>query len=228
MGIRSVVLALIAGLFVAGCATKNYVRTQLGERDVQLSRMETTLGDEHARVEQISGQLGIVRSRADDANRLAEQAAGLGSQALRRADDAGTRAGQALTKADETDGRFTRAWAGRNKRNVVETIEVRFGFNKASLDDRAQTALHDALKVLKEDPNVFVALEGYTDSTGPADYNLQLSQRRAESVRRFMVQNGVELHRIQSIGLGQVPTAKASRKHDQDRRVTVHLMAAVD
>ncbi|HTU02697.1 MAG TPA: OmpA family protein [Candidatus Sulfotelmatobacter sp.] len=230
MRTRSVMLwAIVAGLFAAGCATKQFVRTELGERDAQLGRLETNVGENQTNINRIDGQLVTVKSRAEDANKLAEQAAGIGSQAQRRADEAGTKAGQALAKAEDTDSRFSRAWTNRNRRNAGETIMVHFGFDKADLDDRAQTALLEAVNLLKADPNLFVTLEGFTDSIGAAGYNLQLSQRRAESVRRFMVQNGVDLHRIQSIGLGEAPsTAKVSRKREEDRRVAVHLMTPVD
>ena len=49
-----------------------------------------------------------------------------------------------------------------------------------------------------------VELEGFTDSVGAMPYNVQLSQRRSEAVRRFLVEKGIEMHRIHSIGLGDV------------------------
>ena len=64
-------------------------------------------------------------------------------------------------------------------------------------------------------------LEGYTDSTGSLDYNLALSQRRVEAVRRFLVQQGVDLRRIHAAGLG--PIADSTLPADQKRRVTVKL-----
>jgi outer membrane protein OmpA-like peptidoglycan-associated protein len=64
---------------------------------------------------------------------------------------------------------------------------------------------------------------------GPVPYNLQLSQRRAEAVRRFLVQSGVELHRIQAIGLGVAPaTPQAKTPPAQYRRVAVKLSLPTD
>lgn len=224
------VLILAAVLLVAsGCATKGFVRQEFQGRDAQLVRLEGDLGQERTRVDELGNKVTDARSRADDAARRAEQAAGVGNQALGRADEATAKAGQAMAKAQDADGRLTRLWTNRNKRNVAETVVVHFRFAKAALDDRAQTALLDAVKQVKEDPNVLVALEGYTDPIGAAEYNLQLSQRRAEAVRRFLVQNGVDLHRIQSIGLGETPDqAKSRRDREQSRRVVVQLMVPAE
>jgi outer membrane protein OmpA-like peptidoglycan-associated protein len=223
-----IVPVLTATLLVPlGCATKKFVREEMQKRDVQIGRIDTDLGQERARVGEIGTQVVDARSRADEATRRADQATGLSHQAMGRAEDAGGKAGQAVARAEETDSRLTRLWTNRNKRNIAETVVVRFGFDKADLDDRAQTALADLVKQLKDNPNVFVTLEGYTDKSGPAPYNVQLSQRRAEAVRRFMVQQGVDVHRIQSIGLGTVPgTTKGSRQ--EHRMVAIHLVVPVE
>jgi len=209
-------------MVVTGCATKNFVREEFRGRDAEIGRVDTDLGQERARVNDLSTQVGDVRLRTDDARQRADRAGTLGTQALARADEAIGKAGEAMAKADDTDKRFSRVWANRNKLNVSETFVVRFGFNKSTLDDRAQTELLTAVKLLKEDGNVVVTLAGYTDPAGQADYNLQLSERRAAAVRRFLVQQGVDLHRIQSIGLGEAREPKGRRA--ENRRVVVQLM----
>ena len=76
-----------------------------------------------------------------------------------------------------------------------------------------------------------VELEGYTDSVGDGSYNVQLSQRRAEAVRRFLVEKGVEIHRIHSIGLGDIkPSADngTPKGREQNRRVMVRTFAPVE
>jgi outer membrane protein OmpA-like peptidoglycan-associated protein len=76
-------------------------------------------------------------------------------------------------------------------------------------------------KELKDNPLLTVDLEGYTDQMGPREYNVGLSQRRVESVRRFLIGNGADLARIYSVGLGPLNgTEQAALK----RRVTVRLM----
>jgi outer membrane protein OmpA-like peptidoglycan-associated protein len=133
-----------------------------------------------------------------------------------------------MTKANDTDARLTRLWSNRNKRIPGDTLVVLFRFDRADLDDRAETSLLDLAKQLQENPMLVVELEGYTDSSGVRDYNVQLAQRRAESVRRFLVEKGVELHRINTIGLGDIRPAadNASPKgREQNRRVMVRTFA---
>jgi outer membrane protein OmpA-like peptidoglycan-associated protein len=227
---RWLLMPVLAALLVTvGCATKGFVRQEVQQRDMEIGRLDADLGQARARVDDMGRQVGDVRSRADDATRRADQAAGLASDAAQRADGATTKAGQALSKALDTDTRFTRVWTNRNKRSAAETILVRFRFNKSSLDDRAQTELLNAVKLLQENRDILVTVEGYTDRRGPAEYNLELSQRRADAVRRFLVRQGVDLHRIQSIGLGELQAPKASRERTQGQRiVTVQLLAPAE
>ena len=131
-----------------------------------------------------------------------------------------------MARANEVDSRLTRLWNNRDARNLVETVEVRFGFGRADLGDAAQTALVGLAREMKENPRLAVELEGYTDPSGSLDYNIALSQRRVEAVRRFLVQQGVDLRRIQAAGLG--PVADSKLPADQKRRVVVKLTTPVE
>jgi outer membrane protein OmpA-like peptidoglycan-associated protein len=132
------------------------------------------------------------------------------------------RADAAYGHADEVNARLSRLWNGRTKRNVVETLHVQFGFDRSDLSDGAQTALLGIVKELKTNADLTVDLEGYTDPVGTRDYNVGLSQRRVESVRRYLIENGTDLARIHSIGMG--PLVAANAEHAKLRRVTVRLM----
>ena len=185
-------------------------------------------GQAAMRAEEAGGKATQATAKADQAAAKAEDATGKATQAIAKADDAAGKAGQAVTKADETDSRLTRLWTGRNKRNLVETVVISFGFDKWELDDKGQTALLELVKQIQGNPNLVIDLEGYTDSMGPTPYNVQLSERRAEAVRRFLVEKGVDLHRVQSIGLGPSRPAadnKTKQGRDQNRRVAVKVFA---
>jgi len=243
--------ALIAGglLLGSGCATKQFVREEVqkseGKLGQEVGRVETGLGQERTRLGDVATQVTETRAvataaaqraeaatgAATQAATRAEAAAGRAGQAMGRADEALTAAGQAGAKAEETDRRLTRLWAGRYKRSLADTVVIVFGFDRWQLDDGAQTALLEVVRQLQATPDLVVDLEGYTDSTGPATYNLQLSQRRAEAVRRFLVDKGIELHRIQSIGLGDTsPIADNTTRtgRDQNRRVALKLFAPTE
>jgi outer membrane protein OmpA-like peptidoglycan-associated protein len=132
------------------------------------------------------------------------------------------RANAAYQKAEDTNGRLTRLWDSRYKRSTVETVDVRFGFNRSELADAAQNELAGLAKEVKENDKLVVELAGYTDPVGRREYNVQLSQRRVEAVRRFFVEHGVQLWRIESVGLG--PSGDPGLSNDKKRRVTVTLL----
>jgi len=230
-----IIPALFTALLVTGCATKKFVREEVQKVDAKttqsVSRLDGELGQERGRVDGLTVQVTDVGKRADQANGLAGQAANRAEAAAQKADQASGAADQAVQRADQTDTRLTRLWANRHKLNPAETVVIRFGFDRAKLDDRGETSLLDVVKQLQENPNLFVTLEGYTDSQGPADYNVQLSQRRVETVRRFLVEKGVELHRVQSIGLGVVkPVANNGTKEGraENRRVAVRVLTPAE
>jgi outer membrane protein OmpA-like peptidoglycan-associated protein len=250
MRIRSLaILVASLSLMTVGCATKKFVREEVGKSEAKLGadvgRVEGSLTEEKARTTTLSDQLGQTKvavqqadTRAGEAADLARTAQGRAdegvtkaTQAQTRADEAHAAAGQAMAKADDTSSRLTRLWSNRNKRVPGDTVAILFRFDKWELDDRGQTALLDIAKQLQDNPNLVVELEGYTDSVGAMPYNVQLSQRRSEAVRRFLVEKGIEMHRIHSIGLGDVkPSADngTAKGREQNRRVMVRFFAPAE
>lgn len=250
MRTRSIAILLVAlPIVAAGCATKKFVREEVGKSEAKLGadvgRVEGAVAQERTRTTALTEQLGQTQTAVQQADGKATEATTLARTAQTRADEGVTKAGQAQTradeahasatqanaKADETGARLTRLWANRNKRVPGETVAILFRFDRADLDDRGQTSLLDLAKQLQENPNLMVELEGYTDSVGDGSYNIQLSQRRAEAVRRFLVERGVELHRIQSIGLGDMrPSADNgnAKGREQNRRVMVRTFAPAE
>jgi outer membrane protein OmpA-like peptidoglycan-associated protein len=217
-------------LLIVGCATKKFVREEIGKTETRtgeaIGQVGGSLTQEQTRVDSLTGQVSAAGKRTDAAAALAGTAAQQADQAAQKAEQAGGVATQALARAGEADARLSRLWSDRNKRTLGATVTVLFAFDRWNLDDRAETALRDVARVLQENPNVMVDLEGYTDNVGPVPYNVTLSERRAEAVRRFLVEKGVEVQRIQSIGLGVFrPLAdnKTKEGRDQNRRVVVKL-----
>lgn len=139
---------------------------------------------------------------------------------------AGDRADAAMNKAGDVNSRLTRFWSNRYNQKAVDTVDVYFAFDRADLSDGAQTALIGVVKELQASPTLVVKLGGFTDPKGPRDYNYGLAQRRVESVRRFLAEKGVELSRVQAIGMG--PLDDRSTPEEKKRRVTVTLMTDLD
>jgi outer membrane protein OmpA-like peptidoglycan-associated protein len=111
---------------------------------------------------------------------------------------------------------------------VLETATVRFAFDRWELDERAQATLADVLKRVERQGALLLTLEGYTDATGSDGYNFELSRKRAEAVRRFVVDRGVNLRRIEFIGFGETHPAADNLTpagRAQNRRVLIKLIA---
>ena len=187
---------------VSGCATKDWVRDLMGKKEVEIGQ----------RMDGLGGEIKSTQANLGETTQIAR--------------GAGERADAAMGKAGNVDGRLTRLWSNRYNQKAVDTVEVYFGFDRADLTDGAQTALLDVVKELRARPTLIVRLGGFTDPTGTRDYNYGLAQRRVEAVRRFLVDKGVELSRVQAIGMGPLEDPKISE--EKKRRVTVTLMTDLD
>ncbi|MFN8624751.1 MAG: OmpA family protein [Candidatus Binatia bacterium] len=103
---------------------------------------------------------------------------------------------------------------------------VHFDFDKATLKAEAKPILDEAVQVLKQEGSVDIVVEGHTDSVGTEQYNLRLSRRRAETVRRYLVEHGVASGRITAEGLGEskpVASNDTAGGRAQNRRVELHV-----
>lgn len=110
----------------------------------------------------------------------------------------------------------------------IETFEfagITFGFDKTNITKESEQILDNALNILKTHTEIQVEISGHTDNTGTKKYNKLLSEKRAESVKNWLVKRGVEASRILSIGYGMdkpiVPnTTKANRQKNRRCEIT--------
>lgn len=99
---------------------------------------------------------------------------------------------------------------------------IQFAWDSAVLDDAQQTVLKDVVQSLLADKTYSVRIEGHASSEGQVEHNNKLSQRRADSVRNFLIANGVDGSRLTATGFGsRVPVAdnKTEAGRVQNRRV---------
>jgi outer membrane protein OmpA-like peptidoglycan-associated protein len=105
---------------------------------------------------------------------------------------------------------------------IVSLSDVLFDFNQASLKPGAKEKLAKVSGILSVYPTLHMSVEGHTDSVGTDDYNLKLSQRRADAVRDYLTSNGISSANVQSIGLGKadpVASNDTAAGRQQNRRV---------
>jgi OOP family OmpA-OmpF porin len=109
-----------------------------------------------------------------------------------------------------------------------QTLNVEFDFNKSTIKKGYYKDIDDLAKVMKDYPDLNVVIEGHTDSVGTAAYNKKLSQRRAEAVKKYMVEEaGINANRITAKGFG-FDRPIASNDTDEGRQKNRRVEAAVD
>jgi OOP family OmpA-OmpF porin len=105
--------------------------------------------------------------------------------------------------------------------------KIHFEYDSNELTRGSQRTLRAVAKVMKKNPEVKVRIEGHTDSVGPRRYNRRLSQRRVDSVKTYLVENGVPKENIEARGYGETrptETNDTRRGRAANRRVEFHVI----
>lgn len=195
---------------LTGCATQNYVKEQINQA------LETRIQETETQIEANQMEIADLKEAAQEQNdelhrlsKSSEQGFTLGEEALERAVEAG--------KVAE----------GKLLYEVVLTDEdVHFCFDKSNLSEEAKVALDGfAERLTSENKNVYIEIQGHTDSTGSEEYNLRLGQARAEAAHSYLhTQRGIPLHRMNSFSYGESrPIAENDNSTNRaiNRRVTL-------
>jgi outer membrane protein OmpA-like peptidoglycan-associated protein len=168
-------------------------RARALESDQQKGKVLAQLSaNQAATVRTTSAALGVANAQ------LATQGQALSNERQRR-EDAEKRAAQAAADL----ARF--ATVKQEPRGMVITLSgsVLFASAKSDLLPDAQAKLTDVAKALgQQDPDSKILVEGFTDSQGGATFNQDLSERRAQSVRQYLVAHGIAADRVTSQGFG--------------------------
>ena len=100
--------------------------------------------------------------------------------------------------------------------------DIFFDVNSSTLKPGAYSEIDRISKVLNNYPQTTIRVEGHTDSTGPADYNQRLSEKRAETVKNALVQREVDSSRINAVGFGE--SQPISSNNATNRRVSIVIV----
>ena len=215
------VLALALGGTTA-CATKKFVRGQVGEVNDKVESVSKSLEETQERTKANEAKIAEVDQRAQSAAQAADTKA---TSAGQRADGAKTAADAANTKAEAVDK--------ASKRLVYEVVlsedKGDFKFGKATVPDSAIGELDQLVAKLKAEPNgAYIEVEGHTDNVGPKDVNYKLGLERAENVKRYLYEHHqVPLHKINVISYGEDKPVAPNKTKDgraQNRRVVIKVL----
>ena len=104
---------------------------------------------------------------------------------------------------------------------------IYFDLDKDTIKPKSRPVLDRAVSVLQEFNTIRIEISGHTDSTGSVEYNRDLSRRRAESVKRYLVEHGVETARVETRGAGPdepVDTNKTAAGRAKNRRIEFTIL----
>jgi peptidoglycan-associated lipoprotein len=218
---KVVVVVPMLALALSGttaCATKKFVRGQVGDVDNKVDTLARSVEENQERTKANEARIGEVDQRAQAADQRAAQAGQRADQAYTAAEAVNTRA-DALEKA--------------SRRLVYEVVlsedKGNFKFGKAVMPEQAKGELDALVQQLKAEPKgAYIEIEGHTDSAGTPDTNYRLGLQRAENVKRYLYeQHQVPLHRINVISYGEDKPIAPNKTRDgraQNRRVVIKVL----
>lgn len=204
------VMAIALGGSTA-CATKKFVNTRVGEVNTKVDTLGRSVEETQERTRANEGRISDVDQKA--------AAAGMTAAEARAAANA------AGTKVDTLDA--------ASKRLVYEVTlsedKGNFKLNRVEIPAEAKTEIDALVSTLKANPNgAWIEIEGHTDATGGKAYNMQLGEKRAEQVKRYLYeQHQVPLHKMNVISFGEDKPVSDNKTRDgraQNRRVVIKVL----
>jgi peptidoglycan-associated lipoprotein len=195
--------ALLLGIFgLSACASKRYVGEEVSKSSAASEK----------RINEVESQVEQTQTRVRDHDTRIAELDKTTREALERAQAAGKLA----------EGKFVYSL-------VLSDDAVKFPLNGHEISKDAEEKLKDFAERLKsENKNVYLEVQGHTDSTGAKLYNYRLGEERAEAVRRYLNKQGIALNRMSTISYGQeepVDSNKTKTGRAKNRRVVVVVLA---
>jgi outer membrane protein OmpA-like peptidoglycan-associated protein len=218
------VMGIVATIALGGCATKEYVHeyvdgqiapvnSQVKSLDGRVTGTEAGIRDASGNLSSLNGRIGGIEGTLRDHDGRIVQASKTAQEALDRAIASGRLA----------EGKFV------YEATLSDATTLGFKLENDELSKETKAALDAfAAKLKSENKNVFVEIQGHTDTTGNSAYNLKLGEERAEAVRRYLnMKGGIALHRMSTISYGETaPVAdnKTRAGREQNRRVVLVVL----
>ena len=222
MNRTSLVICLAASMVATvGCASKNYVKSQTTPLINKTNELDDLTAKNSKDIKDVDqrAQAGIqaVQAKATEVDQKALAAGSSADKAQMAANSAAQRVDTLTNAVVNLD----------NYKPVVET-SVHFGFNRDNLTKEAKEAIDQLAASVATTKGYIITVEGATDSVGSADYNYELSQRRANAVIQYLAaEKSVPAYKIYLIGLGKDKPVDSNSTRDgraKNRRVDIRLM----
>jgi outer membrane protein OmpA-like peptidoglycan-associated protein len=235
-------LCSIVGLSSGCVASRKFVRgevhttadelnARIDKTDGNLKEMNDRVGNLDARSNEHGRRLDSLNGDLQKTNTDLQKTTGDLLKTSERTSQAQATAQNAQAMADQTNGRVVTLeenFQNRNQYTVAAEKYVTFRFDSADLDRAYTSSLDEVAQITNANPDALIVLEGRTDSMGDDTYNIQLGERRAEAVKRYLVvEKSVSMYRIHQTSFGAArPIAdnKSRQGREKNRVVAVSVL----
>ncbi len=204
--------------------TKNHVKKQIDPLTGRLNELEEVGKKQAIAIKDLDErtQAGI-----NNAMNTAQNADAKAIVADQKATSAADSANLAMKSAADTETRLNGRLNNIEDFHSVKVLNVDFKLNQSQLDADAVTSLDELAQEIKDSKGYVLEIQGFSDPSGPADYNLALSKNRASSVVRYLAEKQqIPLFRMRTIGMGESKYTDEDGKYSakKSRRVEVRLL----
>ncbi|HEY1484290.1 MAG TPA: Lpp/OprI family alanine-zipper lipoprotein [Candidatus Acidoferrum sp.] len=208
-------------VLLGGCATKKYVAKTVDPVNAKVDEVDKKAQNTQKQLDETEPRISAADEKATSADARATDAIGRADAASKKSDQV----------RDQLRSELNDRIADLDDYKAANSATVLFKVNSSQLSDEAKQQLDQMTTgSISSAKRYFIAIQGFTDKTGSADYNLELSRRRAQAVQSYLVaQHNIPVFRIQIVGLGKdkpVNEEKTREERQQNRRVEVTLFSA--
>ena len=220
--LKTLTLIAVIAAVAPACATKGFVRTEVGAVDQRVDTLTTTVENTQERTRENQEQIDEVDGRAGAASELAQTAQNSADAAATAVRWVGERVGAVEQETERLRQLIFEVTLNEEQGN--------FASSRAELPDAAQARLDELVDRLQENPeNVYLEIEGHTDATGPEALNIRLGLERADAVKKYLYeQHRVPLHKMNVISFGEdrpVAPNETAEGLAQNRRVVIKVLS---
>jgi outer membrane protein OmpA-like peptidoglycan-associated protein len=232
---KSLLVVTLLAFGLAGttaCATKGFVKTQVGNVSSKVDSMGQSLEEtqertrkNEGRITEVDGKAQNAQNSATQAQQAAQTADGKAVAADGKATAAGEAARAASMKVDELD---------KSTKRLIYTVVLSeeqgsFKFNQHLLPDATKAKIDEMVSQIKADPKgAYFEIEGHTDNVGDKTVNQRVGLSRAEAVKLYLYeQHQIPLHRMNIISYGEDKPVAPNKTRDgraQNRRVVIKVL----
>jgi outer membrane protein OmpA-like peptidoglycan-associated protein len=218
------ILLLVAALcFESGCASKKYVKQRFDPLGARIDEVDELAKQNEKRIKEVdhNAQAGIqsVQKKENEVEKKVNRAA-------QDAEKAREIVQTVQNQTEKVERNLTKRLRNVDNYETVDRVDVFFKFDRTELTSEAKASLDQLAQKVKGGNGYLLEFQGFTDRTGSEEYNLALSQRRSDSVMRYLAEHHqIPLYRMFLLGFGEAePPGNSRADRAANRKVEIRVL----